>query len=114
MGTAIPLHGASMHDGVAARLRAMVFERELAPGEFIDERRLAQFAAGDGSLMRCYCGQSQPGAWDQRGIVHTVSECRFTDLLITVSGTYRHAELEGEAPTATQACQAVPKARSQR
>ncbi|MCK6422260.1 MAG: GntR family transcriptional regulator [Aquabacterium sp.] len=42
MGTAIPLHGASMHDGVAARLRAMVFERELAPGEFIDERRLAQ------------------------------------------------------------------------
>ena len=48
--------------------------------------------------MRCYCGQSQPGAWDQRGIVHTVSECRFTDLLITVSGTYRHAELEGDAP----------------
>ena len=25
----IPLHGTSMHDGVAARLRAMVFEREL-------------------------------------------------------------------------------------
>ena len=64
--------------------------------------------------MRCYCGQSQPGVWDQYGIVHNGSECRYTDLLITVSGTYRHAELEGEAPTATQACQAVPKARSQR
>lgn len=64
--------------------------------------------------MRCYCGQSQPGVWDERGIVHNGSECRFTDLLITVHGTYRHAELEGEAPTTTQACQAVPKARSQR
>ena len=48
--------------------------------------------------MRCYCGQSQPGVWDQYGIVHNGSECRFTDLLITVSGTYRHAELEGDAP----------------
>ena len=47
--------------------------------------------------MRCYCGQSQPGIWDQRGIVHNGSECRYTDLLITVSGTYRQAELEGEA-----------------
>ena len=45
--------------------------------------------------MRCYCGQSQPGVWDERGIVHNGSECRFTDLLITVHGTYRHAELEG-------------------
>ena len=65
-------------------------------------------------MMRCYCGQSQPGVWDERGIVHNGSECRFTDLLYTVHGAYRQAELEGEAPTATQACQAVPKARSQR
>ena len=48
--------------------------------------------------MRCYCGQSQPGVWDQHGIVHNGSECRYTDLLYTVSGTYRHAELEGDAP----------------
>ena len=45
--------------------------------------------------MTCYCGQSQPGVWDERGIVHNGSGCRYTDLLITVHGTYRHAELEG-------------------
>jgi len=37
----IPLHGTSMHDGVAARLRAMVFDRELAAGDYIDEKALA-------------------------------------------------------------------------
>ena len=37
----VPLHGTSMHDGVAARLRDLVFERGLAPGEFIDELALA-------------------------------------------------------------------------
>jgi DNA-binding GntR family transcriptional regulator len=37
----IPLHGTSMHDAVAARLRAMVFERELKPGDYIDELALA-------------------------------------------------------------------------
>ena len=37
----IPLHGTSMHDGVATRLRAMVFDRELAPGDYIDEKALA-------------------------------------------------------------------------
>jgi DNA-binding GntR family transcriptional regulator len=41
MADPIPLHGTSMHDGVAARLRAMVFDRELAAGEFIDEKALA-------------------------------------------------------------------------
>ena len=41
MAEPIPLHGTSLHDGVAARLRPMVFERELAPGEFIDENALA-------------------------------------------------------------------------
>ena len=37
----IPLRGNSMHDGVAAKLRDMVFERELAAGAFIDELALA-------------------------------------------------------------------------
>ena len=41
MADPIPLHGASLHDGVAARLRNLVFERELAPGSFIDELALA-------------------------------------------------------------------------
>lgn len=38
----IPLRGTSLHDGVAARLRTMVFERQLAPGQWIDEKALAQ------------------------------------------------------------------------
>ena len=37
----IPLRGTSLHDDVAARLRAMVFERELKPGDYIDEKALA-------------------------------------------------------------------------
>lgn len=36
-----PIRGASLHDNVAERLRALVFERQLAPGEFIDEKALA-------------------------------------------------------------------------
>ncbi len=42
MADPIPLRGVSMHDGVAARLRAMVFDGELAPGAFIDEKALAE------------------------------------------------------------------------
>jgi DNA-binding GntR family transcriptional regulator len=38
----IPLRGTSLHDGVAAQLRTMVFERQLAPGQWIDEKALAQ------------------------------------------------------------------------
>lgn len=38
---AAPIRGASLHDNVAERLRAMVFERQLAPGQFIDEKALA-------------------------------------------------------------------------
>ena len=38
----IPLRGVSLHDGVAARLRAMVFDRELQAGEWIDEKALAE------------------------------------------------------------------------
>ena len=45
--------------------------------------------------MRCYCGQSRPGIWDRNGIVHNGSECRFTDLLITVHGTYKQGDLNG-------------------
>jgi len=41
MPNPIPLRGASLHDGVAARLRQMVFERQLAPGEWVDEKVLA-------------------------------------------------------------------------
>ena len=36
-----PVRGTSLHDEVAARLRAMVFERQLAPGEWLDEKALA-------------------------------------------------------------------------
>ncbi len=41
MADPIPLRGISMHDGVAARLRAMIFDRELPPGGYIDEKALA-------------------------------------------------------------------------
>jgi len=37
----IPLRGTSLHDGVATRLRAMVFDNELGPGQWIDEKALA-------------------------------------------------------------------------
>jgi DNA-binding GntR family transcriptional regulator len=37
-----PLRATSLHDSVAARLRTMVFDRELAPGEWIDEKALAE------------------------------------------------------------------------
>lgn len=40
--SSLPLRGTSLHDGVVTRLRAMVFDRALAPGEFIDEKALAQ------------------------------------------------------------------------
>ncbi len=36
-----PLRGTSMHDAVATRLRAMVFDGDLTPGTFIDEKALA-------------------------------------------------------------------------
>jgi DNA-binding GntR family transcriptional regulator len=41
MATPIPLRGTSLHDGVAARLRAMVFDNQLVPGQWIDEKALA-------------------------------------------------------------------------
>lgn len=41
MAQPIPLRGTSLHDGVAARLRTMVFEREIEPGAWIDEKALA-------------------------------------------------------------------------
>jgi DNA-binding GntR family transcriptional regulator len=42
MDNLIPLRPASMHEEVAARLRSMVFERQLAPGQWIDELALAR------------------------------------------------------------------------
>lgn len=36
-----PLRGTSLHDGVAARLRGLMFDGALVPGEFIDEKALA-------------------------------------------------------------------------
>lgn len=43
-----PLRPSSLHEEVAARLRQMVFERQLAPGEWIDELKLA----GDWQISR--------------------------------------------------------------
>lgn len=37
-----PLRQASLHEEVAARLRTMVFERQLTPGQWIDEMALAR------------------------------------------------------------------------
>jgi len=37
-----PVRGTSLHDGVAARLRALVFDGHLAPGAWIDEKALAE------------------------------------------------------------------------
>jgi DNA-binding GntR family transcriptional regulator len=37
-----PVRALSLHDGVAARLRAMVFDGQLAPGQWIDEKALAE------------------------------------------------------------------------
>ena len=48
--------------------------------------------------MRCYCGQSQRGIWDQHGIAHSTAVCRYTDRYIATRWAYREA----------------PKARSQR
>ena len=41
MADITPLRPASLHEEVASRLRHMVFERQLVPGEWIDELRLA-------------------------------------------------------------------------
>ena len=37
----LPLRGTSLNDGVAARLRAIVFDGEVLPGAYIDEKALA-------------------------------------------------------------------------
>ena len=38
----IPLRGISLHDGLATRLRALVFDGQLGPGAWIDEKALAE------------------------------------------------------------------------
>ena len=42
MSEVIPFRGFSLHDQVAERIRALIFDRQLAPGEFIDENVLAE------------------------------------------------------------------------
>ena len=42
MVTPTPLRQTSLHEEVASRLRHMVFERQLAPGEWVDELKLAK------------------------------------------------------------------------
>lgn len=42
MSEVIPFRGFSLHDQVAERIRAQIFDRQLAPGEFIDENLLAE------------------------------------------------------------------------
>ena len=42
MSEPIPLRGSSLHDGVATRLRSMIFEGHLSPGDWIDEKAQAQ------------------------------------------------------------------------
>lgn len=41
MPDVVPLRGTSLHDGVAVRLRSLVFDGALQPGEWIDEKALA-------------------------------------------------------------------------
>jgi DNA-binding GntR family transcriptional regulator len=41
VATDAPLRGTSLHDGVASRLRTLIFERAFAPGAFVDELALA-------------------------------------------------------------------------
>lgn len=42
MSQVIPFRSVSLHDQVAERLRSQIFERQLAPGELIDEVALAE------------------------------------------------------------------------
>ena len=42
MSKVIPFRGFSLHDQVAERIRALIFDRQIASGAFIDENVLAQ------------------------------------------------------------------------
>ena len=42
MSEVIPFRGFSLHDQVAERIRALIFDRQIAPGAFIDENLLAE------------------------------------------------------------------------
>ena len=42
MSEVIPFRAVSLHDQVAERLRSLIFDRQLAPGEFIDENVWAE------------------------------------------------------------------------
>lgn len=68
MADLMPLRGTSLHDGVAARLRAMVFDRELGPGEWIGAKALAQTWAVSRVPVKVRGTPSPPCA--------TVKQCR--------------------------------------
>jgi len=51
--------------------------------------------------MACYCGQSHPGIWDERGIVHSTAVCRYTDRYITVVYAGSPGSTEGQPGPAT-------------
>lgn len=42
MSEVIPFRGFSLHDQVAERIRAQIFDRQITPGEFIDEIALSE------------------------------------------------------------------------
>ena len=70
MADLIPLCGASLHDGVAARLRAMVFDREPGPGEWLDEKALAQSWAVSRVQVKARGTRSPPCAAVKQGQRH--------------------------------------------
>ena len=70
MADLIPLCGASLHDRVAARLRAMVFDRELGPGVWIDEKALAQTWAVSRVPVKARVKRNLPSATVKPGQCH--------------------------------------------
>lgn len=42
MADPVPLRGSSLHDNVATRLRNMIFDADLQPGDWVDEKALAE------------------------------------------------------------------------
>ena len=70
MADLIPLCGASLHGGVAARLRAMVFDREPGPGEWLDEKALAQSWAVSRVPVKARVRRNLPSATVKPGQRH--------------------------------------------
>lgn len=70
MADLIPSCGASLHDRVAVRLRAMVFDRELGPGVWIDEQALAQTWAASRVQVKARVKRNLPSATVKQGQRH--------------------------------------------